>query len=158
MPGLYELRALLKENEPEIEAPVPQTTASDHKNDKFNVVSTMAYLLGVSERIFDNPHEAPQRSIYDDLDKQKPARIIRNLCRLRNALQQRYLTINNQMMRDTKGWPAFRKYPRMRCGSSLMMESQSSRGIGIPVMSTSPTSTDSFRTVSTTAKTFSRFG
>ena len=112
MPGLYELRALLKENEPEIEAPVPQTTASDHKNDKFNVVSTMAYLLGVSERIFDNPHEAPQRSIYDDLDKQKPARIIRNLCRLRNALQQRYLTINNQMMREYKGLASIQEVPK----------------------------------------------
>lgn len=112
MPGLYELRALLKENEPEIEAPVPQITASDHKNDKFNVVSTMAYLLGVSERIFDNPHEAPQRSIYDDLDKQKPARIIRNLCRLRNALQQRYLTINNQMMREYKGLASIQEVPK----------------------------------------------
>lgn len=113
MPGLYDLRVLLQESDADAEpAPVQENLGSDHKSDKFNVVSVMAYLLGVPERIFDNPHEAPQRSIFNELNVQKPARIIRNLCRLRNVLQQRYMTITNQMVRENKGLSSIKEVPR----------------------------------------------
>lgn len=101
MPGLYDLRALWDKETNEIIA-TPPPVSDDRKNDKYNIVSVMAFLLGVPERIFDNPHESPQKTIYNELNQQKTARIVRNLCRLRNALQQNFLSITNQMRREHK--------------------------------------------------------
>lgn len=101
MPGLYDLRTLWDKETNEIIA-TPPPVSDDRRNDKYNVVSVMAFLLGVPERIFDNPHESPQKTIYSELNRQKTARIVRNLCRLRNALQQNFLSITNQMRHEHK--------------------------------------------------------
>lgn len=51
-----------------------------YKDSTYELVSKVAYLIGVPLRIFENEHEPPKLDIYQQLDKDKNARIIRNLC------------------------------------------------------------------------------
>ena len=52
----------------------------DYENSTYNVVSKMAFLLGVEKRHFENEHEPPKMEWYEKLHQDKNARIIRNLC------------------------------------------------------------------------------
>ena len=47
--------------------------------DTYFIVSMTAYLLGVDEWVFDSDKEPMQRPIFDEMEKNKSARIIRNL-------------------------------------------------------------------------------
>ena len=49
----------------------------------YEIISKVAYLIGVPKRIFENIVEAPKMEYYDLLQADKPARIIRNLCVIR---------------------------------------------------------------------------
>ena len=70
---------------------------TDFENSTYQVVSKFAYLIGVPYRIFENEHEPPQMKWYDELKKDKNARIIRNLCLLRTAIERNFGRINEQM-------------------------------------------------------------
>ncbi len=70
------------------------------KEDKHEIVSTVAYLIGIPQRIFDNPHESPMRSRYQQLELDKNARIIRNLCMIRTAIERNFKAINDQLTRE----------------------------------------------------------
>ena len=69
---------------------------------KYEVVSVFAYLIGVEKRHFENEHEPPQLKTYEKLDWNKNARIIRNLCIIRNNIEQHYGAIFKAMRDEFK--------------------------------------------------------
>ena len=53
-------------------AVMPRTDDSEiiaYKDSTYELVSKVAYLIGVPKRIFENEHEAPQLEIYEQLEK-----------------------------------------------------------------------------------------
>ena len=84
---------------PEIRA---DTGKSYLKNSTYTIVSKIAYLIGVPQRIFENGHEPPKLEIYLELEQNKNARIIRNLCQLRTAIELNFKAINEQMLYEFK--------------------------------------------------------
>ena len=61
-----------------------------YKDSTYELVSKVAYLIGVPLRIFQNEHEPPKIEIYNRLEQDKNARIIRNLCIIRTAIERNY--------------------------------------------------------------------
>lgn len=61
-----------------------------YKDSTYDIVSKVAYLIGVPKHIFENEHEPPKLEIYELLEKDKSARIIRNLCVVRAAIERRF--------------------------------------------------------------------
>ena len=79
-----------------------QLSASLPTNVTYTIVSTVAFLLGVPERIFQNEYTPPKLEIYKQLQNNKPARIIRNLCMLRTKIEQNFKKINECMKYEYK--------------------------------------------------------
>ena len=71
-----------------------------YKDSTYEIVSKVAYLIGVPKRIFDNEHEAPKLEVYEKLDVDKSARIIRHLCIIRTAIERNFKHINDRMKFD----------------------------------------------------------
>ncbi len=67
-----------------------------------DIVSAFAYLIGVRKSIFENPHEPPVLEIFEKLEKEKAARIIRNLCIIRTAIEHNFGKINNALRNELK--------------------------------------------------------
>lgn len=68
-----------------------------YKDSTYEIVSKVAYLIGVPLRIFENEHEPPKMEVFNRLDVDKPARIIRHLCIIRTAIERNYKSINDKM-------------------------------------------------------------
>lgn len=68
-----------------------------YKDSTYEIVSKVAYLIGVPRRIFENEHEAPKMEVYERLDAEQAARIIRHLCVVRTAIERNFRHINNAM-------------------------------------------------------------
>ena len=60
------------------------------KDHKYVMVSRVAFLAGVPDKQFAERGRLFQRDIYDKLSINKNARIVRNLCRLRTAIEQKF--------------------------------------------------------------------
>ena len=73
-----------------------------YKDSTYDIVSKVAYLIGVPKHIFENEHEPPKLEIYEILDKDKAARIIRNLCVVRAAIERKFGKINDKIRKDFK--------------------------------------------------------
>lgn len=71
-----------------------------YKNSTRIIVSYVAYLIGVRKPIFENPHEPPQLEIYEKLEKDTNAKIIRELCRLRCGIERNFGKINEKMRHE----------------------------------------------------------
>jgi len=80
----------------------PQGTFYDFHEHTYSIVSRVAYLIGVPRKIFDNENEAPRREVYDQLEKDRNAHIVRSLCMLRTAIERNYSEIYKQMRFDLK--------------------------------------------------------
>lgn len=76
------------------EANVQRMSHDEQRRPTHNVTSIIAFLLGVEKRHFENEYEPPQLDIYDHLQQDKDARIIRNLCMIRTAMVQRFKDIS----------------------------------------------------------------
>ena len=61
-----------------------------YKDSTYELISKVAFLIGVPQRIFENEHEAPQLDVYERLSKDKNARIIRNLCIIRTSIERNF--------------------------------------------------------------------
>ena len=81
-----------------------------YENGTYMVISKFAYLIGVPTRIFENEHEPPQMEWYKKLQQDKNARIIRNLCMLRTALERNYQNIYQAMRYDLKSIVSMPEY------------------------------------------------
>ena len=68
-----------------------------YKDSTYEIVSKVAYLIGVPLRIFENEHEPPKMEIFNRLEKDKNARIVRDLCILRTSIERNFKSINEEM-------------------------------------------------------------
>ena len=71
-----------------------------YRDSTYELISMIAYLIGVPKRIFDNEYEPPKAEVYARLEKDKNARIIRNLCSVRTAIERNFKAIHNRMRMD----------------------------------------------------------
>ncbi|WNX89116.1 hypothetical protein RVY71_02325 [Emergencia timonensis] len=90
-------------NEASILQSQSETTTDIYFKNTYTIVSTVAYLLGVPEKIFQNEFGSPRPEVYERLEKEKSARIIRNLCMLRTAIERNFGYINEKMTFEYKG-------------------------------------------------------
>ena len=88
----------------EIQEPVGAAIANEdkfiYKDSTYELVSKVAYLIGVPRHIFENEHESPQMEVYERLETDKAARIVRNLCIVRTAIERNFRHINGAMRTD----------------------------------------------------------
>ena len=85
----------------------------------YEIVTRVAYLIGVDDRIFENENYNYDLKIYNSMKITKNARIIRNLCRLRNALESKFLKICMAMQQDNKSLIAMPEYIPLECMEEL---------------------------------------
>ena len=71
-----------------------------YRDSTYELISMIAYLIGVPKRIFDNEYEPPKAEVFARLEKDKNARIIRNLCSVRTAIERNFKAIHNRMRMD----------------------------------------------------------
>lgn len=90
-----------------------------YENGTYMVISKFAYLIGVPFHIFENEHEPPKMEWYEALEKDKNARIIRNLCMLRTAFERNYRNIFQAMRYDLKGIASMPEYIPRECIDQL---------------------------------------
>ncbi|MBQ7151924.1 MAG: hypothetical protein IJR94_06680 [Synergistaceae bacterium] len=74
---------------------------------KRDIVSKVAFLIGIDDKYFgigqiENMNPQFYRSVYDEMNQDKEARIVRNLCRLRTKLQRNFKAIFTEMNSDIK--------------------------------------------------------
>lgn len=74
------------------------------RNPTYNIVSIMAYLIGVEEHHYqsDTGEERPQIAVFAKLKTNKNARIIRNLCMIRTGFEKNYASIDRAFKHDFK--------------------------------------------------------
>ena len=87
-----------------------RTERITYKDSTYEIVSKVAYLIGVPLRIFENEHEAPQMDVYQRLEKDKNARIIRNLCIIRTEIERNFKKINDKMRTEYKSLLSMPEY------------------------------------------------
>ena len=82
---------------------------SETPKTKREIVSKIAFLIGIDDKYFgidptQNENMNPQfyRSVYDEMNQDKEARIVRNLCRLRTKIQRNFKAIYTEMNSDIK--------------------------------------------------------
>lgn len=84
-----------------------QRVQSETPRSKRDIVSRVAYLIGIDDRYFgleqtENMNPQFYRSVYEEMNADKEARIVRNLCRLRTRLQRNFRAIFTEMNSDIK--------------------------------------------------------
>lgn len=94
--------------EPEEETAEEETTAWDDRW-KHTVSSKAAYLLGVPAEHFADD-DVFESEVYEELDKNKHARIIRNLCILRTAILRNSGSIHTAITHDLKNLSTLPEY------------------------------------------------
>lgn len=52
---------------------VPEADIIRYKDSTYEIVSKIAYLIGVPKRIFENEHEPPKMEVYERLEQDKAA-------------------------------------------------------------------------------------
>lgn len=71
--------------------------ASLNGNSTFGIVSTVGYLIGVAKDKFERDYSPLSLEVYNKLEQDKNARIIRNLCIVRTKIELNYRNISNEM-------------------------------------------------------------
>lgn len=120
MPTLGEISKIIYSSEPEQEPIKPNYT--DFTNSSYGIISKVAYLIGVDRRHFENEHEPPKIEVYQQLDKDKNARIMRNLCRIRTAIEKNYGKIANEMRYNVKNLHTLPDYVPTECINELQQD------------------------------------
>ena len=79
-----------------------QTTGEQahSSNSRYEIVSRIAYLIGVNKEKFESNHSQPLPDIFDRLALDKRARIIRDLCTIRTKVMVNYFKIYTAMRDD----------------------------------------------------------
>ena len=81
----------------------PTYTYTDYRNSTYNIVSLVGYLIGVDKQFFAPPgEERLDETIFEKSEKNKNARIIRNLCRIRTGFEKNYPAIRNAFKYEIK--------------------------------------------------------
>ena len=95
---------------------------NDYENSTYVVISKIAYLIGVPKRIFENEYEPPKMEWFDKLRTDKNARIIRNLCMLRTAIELNYRSIFQKMRSEICSIYSMPEYIPQECINELMQD------------------------------------
>ncbi len=87
--------------------PPDSVRPSDPPHTKKNIVSRIAYLIGVDGKYFgleqgENMNPPFYRSVYEEMNADREARIVRSLCRLRTKIQRSFKAICTEMNSDVK--------------------------------------------------------
>ena len=90
-----------------------------YKDSTYELISTIAFLIGVPLKIFENGVEPPDIDVYHKLNSDKNARIIRNLCRLRTAVERNFGKIFGIMNLEFKGLTSIPEYVPIECINQL---------------------------------------
>lgn len=100
-------------------------------NSSHDIVSKVGYLLGVDKKFFCTEEENKDRTLFIEIFKQleynKAAKILRNLCIIRTSLQLNFKRINDTMRQNTVYLESFSEYIPFE--SVKYLESQ---GVKIP--------------------------
>lgn len=75
----------------------------------YQIVSKMAYLLGVSKQYIEK--ERAKLDIFDQMEQDKNARIVRNLCMLRTAIERNFKTIMDRMRFEHRSLMTIKEIP-----------------------------------------------
>ncbi|MBQ1371471.1 MAG: NYN domain-containing protein [Oscillospiraceae bacterium] len=76
---------------------------TDYRNPTYHIVSIVGYLIGVEKQNFAPPGERRlDETTFDKLEKNRNARVIRHLCRIRTAFEKNYGAIRNAFRYDIK--------------------------------------------------------
>ena len=100
----------------------PPTEKIQYKDSTYEIVSKVAFLIGVPLRIFENEHESPQMAVYQRLAQDKSARIIRNLCIVRTDIERNFKKINDKMRMDLKSIISLPEYVSASAINELMAD------------------------------------
>lgn len=85
------------ENQQKLSALDKKIIYNEFQNSTYTLVSPMAYLIGIDKENFGEENARPfLLKSYEELDAHKEARIIRNLCRIRTAMERNYPAIVNE--------------------------------------------------------------
>lgn len=114
VPGLSELSKLLNME-------TDTVNLVNYSHSTYEIVSKVAYLIGVPKRIFENPHEPPKMDVFSELELNKNARIVRNLCIARTAIERNFKSINLQLKRNFRSIFSIPEIPQ-DCLSQLELD------------------------------------
>ncbi|WP_035778834.1 NYN domain-containing protein [Butyrivibrio sp. MC2013] len=87
--------------------------------EQFDIVSRVAYLLGINKKFFENEYEPVKAEIYRKLEKDKKARIIRNLCILRTQLEHNFLKVCHGIQQEGRSIMGMPEYMPIAAMQSL---------------------------------------
>ena len=79
-----------------------ESDSPQYKDSTYDLISKVAYLIGVNKKIFEAGHQPPKLEIYEMMDRDKNARMIRHLCVIRNAIERGFKYISNKMRYEFK--------------------------------------------------------
>lgn len=104
----------------ELLSPQMQQQESDqYRNSTYMIVSKISYLIGVPKQIFENEYEPPKIEFYHQLDQNKNARIIRNLCMIRTGIERHFQKIQIAMRYDLKNIDSLPEFIPPECAKQL---------------------------------------
>lgn len=87
----------------------------DRTNSTYNIISKVAYLIGVEKKHFENEYEPPKMEIYEELDQNVQAQIIRNLCMLRTSIELNFKNINDSIINHLTNLSSLPEYVPTEC-------------------------------------------
>ena len=73
-----------------------------YRDSTHEIVSKVAYLIGVPRKYFERQNEPLKTEVFDELEKNRNARILRNLCIVRAAAERWFGKINEKIQKDFK--------------------------------------------------------
>ena len=73
-----------------------------YKDSTHDIVSKVGYLIGVPKYRFEDGRYRLKLDLYETLDKNKTARIVRNLCIVRASIERNFGRINDMMRKEFK--------------------------------------------------------
>lgn len=94
----------------EIDAFEDENLKIDFQNSTFEIISKVAYLIGVPKRIFENEYQNPQMAVFDELEKEKNARIIRHLSIIRTAIERGYKHLRQRFENENRTFLTLPEY------------------------------------------------
>lgn len=89
------------------------------QTETFSIVSTVAYLSGVQAKHFGFEYEPLRYEIYEELEQNTNAKIIRHLCTLRNQLEQNFSFINEAIRYQMKSLYTIPEFVSVECVKEL---------------------------------------
>jgi len=118
--NLYDFKDMIVYFTPAVQ-PV-EASVGYYKDSTYELISTVAFLIGVPLKIFENGVEPPDIDVYHKLNNNKNARIIRNLCRLRTAVERNFGKIFGIMSLEFKGLTSIPEYVPIECVNQLAID------------------------------------